>query len=141
MTRKASRFASWIALGAALAGLAGCGTQASNRITLRAQGNSELDIRNGSLQDDIAIREGKCKALYEGDILVGKVLLESGKRVKQSFEYRWLWYDSDDFQNPVGGGGETWKQEWINAEDEMQVLGRATTPGCVAGRFELRYKK
>jgi hypothetical protein len=137
-----TRISLWSTLvGGLLVALAGCGTQASNRITLRAQGDPKLDIPNGSLQDRIEIDAGRSKALYEGDIMVGRVTLVSHKTHKQSFEYRWLWYDSDDFQSSIGGGGETWKQEWINAEDEIQVQGRATTPGCVAGRFELRYKE
>ena len=128
-------------LGALLVCGAGCGTQASNRITLRAQQSPDLDVRNDSLQDDIEIVDGKSKALYEGDILSCKVTLESHETVKQSFEYRWLWYDSDDYQNSVGGGSETWVQEWIEAEDEKQMVGKANAPGMVAGRFELRYKK
>lgn len=135
------RFATLISLAGLMLGMAGCGTQASNRLTLRPQGESRLDTPNGSLQDDIEIDPGRSRALYEGDILVGKVTLVSHETEKQSFEYRWLWYDSDDFTSTIGGGGETWQQQWINAEDEVQVQGRATTPGCVAGRFELRYKE
>lgn len=128
-----------LALSLALAALGGAGcasTKAANRALVYPERTAEIEVLNPGLQGQVEIVSGR--ALYEDEILAGAVQLRSheGKR-KLTLEYRWSWFDGDDFEL-VTEASDHWRTIFLDPLEVEQVSGRATAPGAVRGVFELR---
>lgn len=116
----------------------GCQSQAANVMKLNAEGgNVDIQVLNEGLQEDLELVGGR--VAYEGDILVGWVRVRNHEDEKMPFEYRWRWFDADDKEITIGGGGEAWAKKWANALEEVEVDGHATREGAVRTEFQLRY--
>lgn len=117
---------------------AGCVTNAPNECILDARsGDAELNIRNGGLQSTCELLGGS--VLFEGDIMVGTVRLQSHVDEQRSYHMRWRWYDADNLLISTGEGQNNWRTQWVDALDDTPVQGRAPTPGAVKGEFQIRW--
>jgi len=123
----------------ALAGLAlllaGCRSPSANRIVIPARGEPALTVVNGGLQSEAEIMEESGRSLYEGEIMLGWVRVQSHVDAKRQYEYRWRFYDADG----VGMGDRHWTVFFINAVDEVELQGRAPRPGAEKAELLLRY--
>ena len=114
----------------------GCRSAAANRIDVVPEGNASITVNNPGLHDECEIVSGR--ALYEGDVLLGVVMVRSHEDHKQTLEYRWTFVDSDGVVEE-SGTGQQWRTTFVNGLEDKQLTGRATEPGAVRGAFELRY--
>lgn len=111
----------------------GCASaNTANRLQITPDGQAEITITNGSLQDEVEIVSGR--ALYEDDVLVVAVELLSHVDRKSTLEYRFSWRDADDFVLEE----DSWSELFVNGLEEKQVQGRATEPNSARATFELR---
>lgn len=106
-----------------------------NRAYVYPDATAEIDIANADLHERCEIVAGRAK--YEGDILAGVIQLQNHFKRQLHLQYKWTWYDADDFVQDAGATG-TWQNLFIDSLGEKQVNGRATAPGAVRGVFELR---
>lgn len=122
---------------ALLLSAAGCKSNAINQVTLSAVGEPETRlIVNDDLQDEVEVVRGE--VLYEGDLLVGVVTLQSHADEKMLLDYKWEWKDQDGYPKD-GNAGAPWQRVFVEAGERKQVQGRAPEPGAVQGIFNLRY--
>lgn len=116
----------------------GCRSYAANVMKMNAEGgNVDIQILNEGLQNDLQLASGQ--VAYEGDILVGRATIRNQEDDKIPYEYRWRWYDSDNMEIAIGGGGEAWAKKFANPLEEVEVDGHAVRPGAVRTEFQLRY--
>jgi hypothetical protein len=123
------------ALAALLLAAPGCRAphRAPNRIDFAPERESSITIKNEGLQNRCGIRGAR--ALYEDEILMGVIDVESGVDRKKLYEYRFSWKDSDG----IALEARPWDELHIDALESKQVHGRASEPGAVSGYFEVRY--
>ncbi len=120
-----------------LSALAGCAVSpAANRAIVYPERTAQIEVVNLDLHERVEIVSGR--ALYEDEILTGVVQLRSQVEEKQTLEYRWTWYDADDFQQ-VSEASDHWRTVFVDALEDKQVTGRATQPRAARGVFELRW--
>lgn len=119
--------------------LSGCKSYAANSVVVQPEMAATLNVVNGGLQAEAQLHADQAQALYEGDILVGTVTVQSHVDGRAMYEYRWQWSDADGIINEIGGTAETWDTMWINPLESKQIQGRATTPGATSGELFLRY--
>jgi hypothetical protein len=116
----------------------GCRSYAANVVKMNAEGgNIDIQVINEGLQDDLQLVTGR--VAYEGDILVGWVTIRNQEDEKLPYEYRWRWFDADNKEIAIGGGGEAWAKKFANPLEEVEVDGHATREGAVRTEFQLRY--
>ncbi len=128
-----------LALTLALTALGGAGcasTKAANRALVYPERTAVIEVLNPGLQDEVEIVSGR--ALYEDELLTGVVQLRSHEEERKlTLEYRWSWFDGDDFEQ-VTEVSDHWRTIFLDPMEEEQVSARATAPGAVRGVFELR---
>ena len=116
----------------------GCRSYAANVVKMNAEGgNVDIQVLNEGLQDDLQLVKGV--VAYEGDMMVGRVTIRNQEDEKIPYEYRWRWFDADNMEIAIGGGGEAWAKKFANPLEEVEVAGTATREGAVRTEFQLRY--
>lgn len=116
----------------------GCRSYAANVVKMNAEGgNVDIQVLNEGLQNDLQLASGR--VAYEGDMMIGRVIIRNQEDEKIPYEYRWRWYDADNMEIAIGGMGEAWMKKFANPLEEVEVAGTATRPGAVRTEFQLRY--
>jgi len=119
---------------------AACTTMAPNVLHVQAGpgglSSKKVDINDKSLAKKLTFGEVSIRPLELGSSMEAQVIIQNNSRRDVSFEYRFIWYDSNGFEISA-------MTSWIPGHlSGMEARGyRSTAPGPNAVSFKCEIKK
>ena len=117
-------------------GITGCSVdQAQNHTVSKSKPNRVIV---NTIPASKMIRVASFSTRYINDILEAYVEVQnlSMKNYEQTFEYRFRWFDKDNYE--VGKNLSIWKPLFLSAHDGMKITSLAPTPEAESFKFYIR---